>query len=187
MSKQSVLGIVKSPDQAHQVLRELKLLGFSADDVSILFPDQGGSRDFVHERQTKAPEGAVTGASAGGLAFGTVGLLVGLGALVIPGFGPLLAVGPLFAALSTGAVGAAVGGITGALVGLGFSEFVAKMYEGKLGDGNTLISVHTENRADIERVKKVFTQHEVEDVGSTAEAPLPEPISTQGLGPIGPF
>jgi len=187
MSKQAVLGIVKSPEQADHVLKALRQLGFSADDVSILFPDQGGAHHFVHERQTKAPEGAVAGAGAGGLAFGTLGLLVGLGTLTIPGLGPLLAVGPLLAALSSGAVGVAIGGVTGALVGLGFPEFIAKMYEGKLSEGNTLISVHTENPVDIERVKRVFVQHAVEDVGSTAEAPVPQPFSNEGLGPPGPY
>src|SRR6185503_9448246 len=115
-------------------------VGFTPNDVSVLFPDKQGTKDFAHEHNTKAPEGAVAGAGTGGVLGGTVGLLAGIGALAIPGVGPFLAAGPIMAALSGAAVGATVGGIAGALVGLGIPEFEAKRYAGKVQGGNVLVS-----------------------------------------------
>src|SRR5687767_413211 len=131
-STKAVIGLVSSEIQAQNIVGQLQQEGFSNNDISALFPDKRGTRDFAHEQNTKAPEGAVAGASAGGAIGGTLGLLAGIGALAIPGVGPLIAAGPIMAALSGAAAGAAVGGITGALVGLGIPEVEAKAYEGKL-------------------------------------------------------
>src|SRR6202012_6063808 len=106
--------------------------------------DKETSRDFAHEKHTKAPEGAATGAGTGGVLGGALGWLVGIGALAIPGVGPFIAAGPIMAALGGAAIGGAVGGIAGALIGLGTPEYEAKRYEGKIKSGNVLISVHTE-------------------------------------------
>lgn len=179
MAKRAVFGIVKSYAEAEFVVQELKRVGFAQGDISALFPDQAGTRDFAHEKHTKAPEGAVAGAGTGGLAGGTLGLLAGIGALAIPGFGPLIAAGPLLAALSGAAVGAAVGGLTGALVGMGIPELEAKQYEGKIRDGNILISVHTEDGKEVDRAKDVFKRLHVNDVSSTGEAKPPRPSSPE--------
>src|SRR5215471_360683 len=122
----AVFCIASSEAQAASIVNELKATGFSASDISALFPDRGGSRDFAHERSTKAPEGATAGAGAGGLLGGGLGWLVGIGSLAIPGLGAFIAAGPILAALSGAAVGAAVGGLTGALVGMGIPEYEAK-------------------------------------------------------------
>ena len=82
---------------------------------------------------------------AGGALGGVAGWLAGIGTLAIPGVGPLIAAGPILAALSGVAAGAAVGGVTGALVGYGIPEYEAKIYEGKVREGNILLSVHTED------------------------------------------
>ena len=119
MAKNSVIGIVETQIQAERIVAELQQRGVTSSDISVLFPDKRGTKDFAHEHNTKAPEGAVAGVSAGGVVGGTLGLLAGIGALAIPGVGPLIAAGPLMAALSGAAAGAAVGGITGALIGLG--------------------------------------------------------------------
>src|SRR4030095_11077898 len=111
---------------------DLKLAGFSNNDISVLLPDKQGTRDFAHEKNTKAPEGAAAGAGTGGAIGGVLGWLAGIGALAIPGVGPFIAAGPIMAALGGAAIGAAVGGISGALVGLGMPEFEAKSYEGKI-------------------------------------------------------
>ncbi len=172
MSK-AVFCIAKSTAQAQRIVGDLKDAGFSNTDISALFPDKAGTRDFAHEQNTKAPEGATTGASAGGLLGGTLGWLAGIGALAIPGVGPLIAAGPIMAALSGAAVGAAVGGLTGALVGMGIPEYEAKRYEGKVKDGNILISVHTEDSNERARAKSIFERAGAEDISSTGEASAP--------------
>jgi len=169
MSK-AVFCIAKTQTQAEAIVDQLKMAGFSYDDISVLFPDKQGSKDFAHEHHTKAPEGAATGAGAGGVVGGTLGLLAGIGSLAIPGVGPFIAAGPIMAALSGAAVGAAVGGIAGALIGLGIPEYEAKRYEGKIRKGNILISVHTEDSNEASRVKEIFEQNNAEDISSTKEA-----------------
>src|SRR6266849_3399261 len=126
MAKRAVFCIAKSGDQACRIVDNLKAEGFSNNDISVLFPDKQGTRDFAHEKSTKAPEGATTGAGTGGVLGGALGWLAGIGALAIPGFGPFIAAGPIMAALSGAAVGATAGGLTGALVGMGMSEYEAK-------------------------------------------------------------
>jgi len=165
----AVFCIAKSRSQAERIVVDLRGAGFASNDISALFPDTQGSRDFAHEQNTKAPEGATTGASAGGLLGGAFGWLAGIGAIAIPGVGPLIAAGPIMAALSGAAVGAAVGGITGALAGMGIPEFEAKRYEGKVRDGNILISVHTEDSDDRGRAKEIFERAGAEDVSSAEE------------------
>lgn len=155
-SNKAVIGLVSNVAQAEKVLGELERAGFSRSDISALFADKSGTRDFAHEKNTKAPEGAVTGAGAGGAIGGTIGLLAGIGALAIPGLGPFIAAGPIMAALSGAAAGAAVGGVTGALIGMGIPELEAKQYEGKLKEGNILIAVHTEDSDQVSRAKKIF-------------------------------
>src|SRR6186713_1995274 len=144
-SNKAVIGLVTSEAQAENIVGQLQRAGFSTNDISALFPDKRGTRDFAHEKNTKAPEGAVAGASAGGAIGGTLGLLAGIGALAIPGVGPLIAAGPIMAALSGVGVGGAVGGITGGLVGLGIPEYEAKRYEGRIKSGNILLSVHADD------------------------------------------
>jgi hypothetical protein len=166
----AVIAIAKSEDQAVRIVEQLKAAGFSNNDVSVLLPDRAGSRDFAHEHHTKAPEGAAAGAVVGGLAAGALGWLVGIGSLAIPGVGPLIAAGPIMAALSGAAAGGAVGGLAGALVGLGIPEYEAKQYEGKVKNGNILISVHTDDSKQRQIAKEIFERAHAEDVSTTGEA-----------------
>jgi len=166
----AVIAIAKSEDQAVRIVEQLKAAGFSNNDVSVLLPDRAGSRDFAHEHHTKAPEGAAAGAVVGGLAAGALGWLVGIGSLAIPGVGPLIAAGPIMAALSGAAAGGAVGGLAGALVGLGIPEYEAKQYEGKVKNGNILISVHTDDSKQRQIAKEIFERAHAEDVSSAGEA-----------------
>lgn len=174
MSKKAVFCIAKSEVQADRIVSEMKAKGFSNNDISVLFPDKQGTRDFAHEKHTKAPEGATTGAGAGGLLGGGLGWLVGIGALAIPGVGPFIAAGPIMAALGGAALGATVGGVTGALVGMGIPELEAKRYEGKLKEGNILISVHTEDADERSRAKDIFKRAGAEDISSTGESTPPK-------------
>jgi hypothetical protein len=170
MSKKSVFCIATSRGQADQIVNQLKTANFSNNDISVLFPDKGTTRDFAHEKNTKAPEGAVAGAGTGGVIGGALGWVAGIGALAIPGVGPFIAAGPIIAALSGAAVGATVGGIAGGLIGLGIPEIEAKRYEGKIKAGNLLISVHTENSEEISRAKDIFTKAGAQDICTTGEA-----------------
>ena len=167
---QAVFCLARTEAQAVQIVDQLKAAGFSHNDISVLLPDKAGTRDFAHEQHTKAPEGAATGAGTGGVLGGALGWLVGIGALAIPGLGPFIAAGPIMAALSGAAAGAALGGLTGALIGLGIPEYEAKRYEGKVREGNLLISVHTEDRTERTRARRIFEQEGAEDIADTAEA-----------------
>jgi hypothetical protein len=166
----AVFGIAKTDAQAVGITDALKAAGFSNSDVSVLFPDKEGTRDFAHEQHTKAPEGAATGAGTGAVLGGAFGWIVGIGALAIPGLGPFIAAGPIMAALAGAGVGAAAGGVTGALVGMGIPEYEAKRYEGKIKDGNILLSVHTEDGNERARAKQIFIDGGAEDISYTGEA-----------------
>src|SRR6202047_1604149 len=178
MAKKAVFGIAKSESQAIAIANNLKAAGFTENDISVLFPDKTGTRDFAHEQHTKAPEGAATGATSGAILGGALGWLVGIGALAIPGVGPFIAAGPIMAALAGAAGGAAAGGLTGALIGMGIPEYEAKRYEGKVKDGNILMSVHTEDSKERERAKAIFVNGGAEDISYTGEASVPKDQKT---------
>ncbi len=170
----SVFCIARTEAQATTIVDQLKAAGFSHNDISALLPDKSGTRDFAHEQHTKAPEGAATGASTGGVVGGALGWLVGIGALAIPGLGPFIAAGPIMAALSGAAAGAALGGLTGALIGLGIPEYEAKRYEGKIKEGNILISVHAHDSTERDRAKAIFERAGAEDISYTEEKGVSE-------------
>ncbi len=185
MSKKSVFCIATSRDQADRIVDQLKNASFSNNDISVLFPDKGTTRDFAHEKNTKAPEGTAVGAGTGGVVGGALGWIVGIGALAIPGVGPFIAAGPILAALSGAAIGATVGGIAGGLIGLGIPEIEAKRYEGKVKAGNLLLSVHTESSEEIKRAKEIFTNAGAHDICTTGEASAPDaPKATQNTGNV---
>jgi hypothetical protein len=173
MAQKSVFCIVARRSQAEQIVERLKIAGFSSNDISVLFPDENTTRDFGHEKNTKAPEGIATGAGAGGVVGGALGWLAGIGALAIPGVGLLIAAGPILAALSAAAVGATLGGLAGGLIGLGIPELEAKRYEGKIKEGNILLSVHTEDWDEIKGVEEIFKQAGAEDICFSGETDVP--------------
>ena len=165
----AVFGLYASVDRAERAVDELVTAGFSNDDVSVLMADKQGSKDFAHEKQTKAPEGTTTGVAAGGTIGGTLGLLAGIGALAIPGVGPFIAAGPIMGALAGLGVGGAVGGLVGALIGMGIPEYEAKRYEGRVKDGGVLLSVHCDTSDEITRAKDVLKRTGAADIASTGE------------------
>lgn len=168
--QKSVICIAKSHAQAETIVDQLKAAGFPSDDISVLFPDKTASHDFAHEKETKAPEGATTGGTVGAGIGAVLGWLAGIGTLAIPGVGPFVAAGPIMAALSGAAIGGATGGIVGALVGMGIPEYEAKIYEGKIREGNILISVNTDNSDERDRVENIFKQAGAEDISTTGQA-----------------
>ena len=169
MSKNAVVGMLTNTQQASEIVTRLQSSGFSVNDISVVFPDKEGTRDFAFEKNTKAPEGAAVGGVAGGAIGGTLGLLAGIGALAIPGLGPLIAAGPIMAALGGMGAGAAVGGLSGALVGLGIPELEAKQYETKIKNGGILISVHVEDGKERKRAKEILEQYDAKDISVVGE------------------
>ncbi len=167
--KIAVLGIYKTRSDAERAVNALKADGFFTNDISVLMPDLAGSQDFAHTKATKAPEGAATGAGTGAVVGGTLGLLAGIGALAIPGFGPFIAAGPIMAALAGAGVGGTIGGIGGALIGLGIPEYEAKRYEGFLKDGGILLSVHAATSDEVTKASKCLERTGAEDISSTGE------------------
>jgi hypothetical protein len=166
----AVFGIYPDQLSAEDAVDTLKDAGFRNTDISVLFPDNQGTKDFAHEKQTKAPEGAVTGGASGAVIGGALGWLAGIGALAIPGVGPFIAAGPIMGMLGGIGVGGAVGGLTGALIGLGIPEYEAKRYEGRIKKGGILLSVHADDADWTKRAKNILEQTGAEDVASTGEA-----------------
>jgi hypothetical protein len=170
MGNKAVFCIARSEDQAVRIVEQARDAGFSGEDVSVLFPDKEGTRDFAHKKGTKAPEGATAGALSGGVLGGVGGWLVGIGTLAIPGLGPFVAAGPIMAALGGAAAGAAAGGLAGALIGMGIPEYEAKLYEGKVRGGNILISVHAEDGDEVKAAKDIMKRAGADDIATTSEA-----------------
>jgi hypothetical protein len=166
----AAFGIYKTQAGAEQAVDALKAAGFRNTDISALLPENQGTKDFAHEKNTKAPEGAATGAGTGAVVGGTLGWLAGIGALAIPGVGPLIAAGPIVAALAGVGVGGAVGGLTGALVGMGIPEYEAKRYEGRVKEGGILLSVHCDSSDWTKKAKEILESTGADDVSSTGEA-----------------
>ena len=166
----AVFGIYQNAKQAERTVEDLLAAGFSNDDISVLLSDHEGTRDFAHDKGTKAPEGTAAGVTTGGLIGGTLGLLAGIGVLAIPGIGPFIAAGPIMAALAGLGVGGAVGGIIGALVGMGIPEYEAKRYEGHIKAGGVLLSVHCDTSEKVARAKDLLKHTGAQDIASSAEA-----------------
>jgi hypothetical protein len=165
----SVFGIYLTRRDVETAVTALRDVGFPNSDVSVLLPENLDSKDLVTEKGTKAPEGAAVGAGSGAAVGGALGWLVGVGALAIPGIGPVLAAGPLVAALAGIGVGGALGGFCGVLIGVGIPEDEAKRYEGRLLKGGILVAVHCETSEEIKRAKGIMEVTGAEDIASSRE------------------
>jgi hypothetical protein len=166
----AAFGIYRTRQQAEAGVDALLENGFRNEDISALLPENIGTKDFAHEKQTKAPEGATAGAGAGVLVGGTLGLLAGIGALAIPGLGPFIAAGPIMGALAGAGTGGVVGGLVGALIGLGIPEYEAKRYEGMVREGGILLSVHCDNSDWLSRAKDILERTGAHDIASAGES-----------------
>ncbi len=166
----ATFGIYQTDADVEYAVDALRAEGFRNTDVSVLFPDNKGTKDFAVEKHTKAPEGTAAGAGTGVVIGGVLGWLVGIGALAIPGVGPFIAAGPIVAALAGVGVGGAVGGIAGALVGMGIPEYEAKRYEGRVKDGGILLSVHCDDDKWTSKAKQILQRTGAQDIASTGEA-----------------
>ena len=182
--KKTVFGVLNNRQQAEHLIERLKSVGFVPNDVSMLFADTTGGRDFAIKHETKAPEGATTGGTTGFFVGGALGWLAGIGTLAIPGLGAFIAAGPIMSALSGAAVGTAVGGIIGALVGMGMPEFEARRYEAKIKQGNILVSVHAEDAGRVDDAMAILKECNAQDVSTASETPVREE-RRGGRGDIG--
>jgi hypothetical protein len=176
----AIFGIYPAYTSVEAGVEALKAAGFRNTDISVLFPENAGTKDFAHVKGTKAPEGASAGAGTGAIVGGGLGWLAGIGALAIPGLGPFIAAGPIMAALAGAGVGGAVGGITGALIGMGIPEYEAKRYEGRVKDGGILLSVHSDDSQWTKKAKEILEHTGAQDISSTGEASADKSERTRG-------
>lgn len=165
----AVFGIYRDTVALNHGLDNLRSAGFRSTDISLLMPENLGSKDLAHKKETKAPEGATTGGVTGGAVGGALGWLAGIGALAIPGLGPFIAAGPIMAMLAGVGAGGAVGGLIGSLVGAGIPEYEAKRYEGRVRTGGILFSVHCDDSEWAKRAKKILQETGAENISSTGE------------------
>jgi hypothetical protein len=189
----AVFGIYANQTSIEEAVDHLRAAGFRSTDISVLVPENAGTKDLAHEKNTKAPEGATTGGVAGGIAGGVLGWLTGIGVIAIPGVGPLLAAGPIVAALAGVGTLGAIGGVVGGLVGLGVPEYEAKRFEGRIRDGGILLSVHCDSHEWVKRAKDILQQTGAQDVGvegeksgdfANADKPMSRtPVTTEKLTP----
>ena len=166
----AVFGIYTLRQGVEDAVTLLRDAGYRHTDISVLFSENAVSKDLGTEKASKLPEGATTGASTGAVAGAVLGWLAGIGALTIPGVGPLIASGPIVAALAGAGAGGTVGGITGGLIGLGIPEYEAKRYEGRVDRGGILLSVHCDDPERAMRAKAIMQRSGADDISSTSEA-----------------
>ena len=169
MANTAVFGIYSTRTALETAVRQLQDGGFRNTDISVLAPENVGNKDLATLKASKAPEGTAAGASSGAVIGGALGWLAGIGALAIPGIGPLIAAGPIVAALAgVGALGA-IGGVAGALIGFGIPEYEAKRYEGRVRKGGILLSVHADDHEWVKKAKALLERTGAEDIGTSGE------------------
>lgn len=183
-SNTAVYGLYKDRGGVEEAVASLQKSGFRNTDLSVLFPDNQGSKDFAHEKNTKAPEGAVIGAASGAVVGGALGWLAGIGMLAIPGVGPFVAAGPIMAMLAGVGVGGTAGSIVGSLVGMGMPEYEAKRYEGRIKAGGILFSVHCDSAEWVSRAKHLLKQTGAEDIAAAHEASADFQVSDKPIGRV---
>lgn len=176
----SVYALASSDTQANTLVRAFKSAGFRYDDISVIFPHKTSTRDFAQEENTRAPEGALAGGATGSVVGGALGWMASIGLLAVPGVGPFIAAGPILAALSGAAVGAAFGGLAGLFIGMGMTEHEAKRYEGKVREGRILVSIQADDSDGASRAKQIFKDGGAEDISSSGEATSADTKSPAG-------
>jgi hypothetical protein len=167
--KNSVFGIFKNKLALEEAISKLKHQNFKNSDISVLMPTKEGTEKFAFEKNTKAPEGVATGATAGVVGGSILGWLVGAGALAIPGLGPFIAAGPIISAIAGAGVGGTVAGVAGGLIGLGIPEIEAKKYESYVKSGSILLSIHVDDSNWEKKAKSILEASGAENIGTTSE------------------
>jgi hypothetical protein len=166
----SVMGIYPDRTTVSDAVNVLQKAGYRATDISVLSSDNPGSKDFGHEKHNKALQGAATGAAVGAVVGAALAWLISTQTVTIAGLGPLVAAGPVLAALAGAGAGGALGWISGLLAGLRLSEYVAKRYAGRIRRGGILLSVHCDSQQWCDRAKKTLKDTGARDISSASEA-----------------
>jgi len=166
----AVFGIYRSRQNVEEAVQALKNADFRSTDISVLFSENLGTKDFAHEKHTKAPEGTAAGFGTGAVIGGALGWLTGIGALAIPGVGPFIAAGPIVSLLAGLGAGSVIGGVAGALIGMGIPEYEAKRYEGRIKEGGILLSVHCDSSDWKNRAMDILRKSGAGDIGAEGEA-----------------
>jgi hypothetical protein len=151
-----ITAVFETRSDAERALIELEAIGVNEGQVSVLTTDETRG-DFVIQNNTKAEEGATTGAAIGGLSGAVLAALVSTSAMVIPGLN-LVVSGYLVSAVAGFGLGAAGGSILGALVGLGFPEYEAKAFEEELSHGHILVAVKPVDNDQKKEVKRILDE-----------------------------
>ncbi|MBP2001624.1 putative membrane protein [Paenibacillus shirakamiensis] len=154
-----IVGVFSNEQEASVAIEALKGHGFNTEDISVVAKNKQDVQEITNETGTKSPEGIVAGLATGGVVGGTAGLLAGIGALFIPGIGPIVAAGPIVATLTGMVAGAGAGGLVGGLVGLGIPEDEAKEYDTFVDDGRILVLVSASTEEEEQRIYDVFRGH----------------------------
>jgi len=166
----SVFGVYPDRPAVEDAIDALRAAGFRSADISVLFQENQGTKDFAHKKNTKVPEGATAGGIFGGITGGVLGWLTSVGLLAIPGLSPLVVAGPILSALAGAGAMGAVGGIIGGLAGLGVPEYEAKRFEGRIKQGCVLMSVHCDNDDWVKRARNLLRQTGAEDIDWARES-----------------
>jgi hypothetical protein len=164
MPATSAWGLYDDRKDLEAAVKELKDSGFEREDISVLLPDKEASQKLSFDYSTKAPEGIATGATTGALVGGSLAWLASIGALAIPGIGPLMAAGPIVAALAGAGAAGAIGGLAGGLIGLGMPELEAKRYQTELAKGGVLLAVQCSDARFVDTAKRILDRTGARDV-----------------------
>lgn len=165
----TIFGIYPYYSSVEHAVAALREAGFRNTNISVVFPENAPSKNYAREMGDKTPEGVVGGGITGAVMGGTLGWLVGVGALAIPGLGAVIAAGPLMAALAGIGAGGTAGGIAGALIGMEIPEHIARRYEDRVRDGGIIASVHCEEPVWVERAQEIMEHTGAQDISSTGD------------------
>jgi hypothetical protein len=168
-----VLGVFRDREQLNDAVAALRDHGFESSAVSVLMPHNLQSKQAAFavepaDQKTKAGDGATVGAGSGAVVGGALGWLAGMGAIVIPGVGPFFALGPLIGTLLGAGTGGAVGGFLGTLIGVGIPESDARVYEGRMIKGDSLLVVQSQTPQQMQVARVVLEQSGADKISSSS-------------------
>ncbi len=171
----SVMGIYSDRTTVSDAVNVLTNAGYRPMDISVLLSDNQGTKDFAHEKHTKASHGAAIGAAAGAVVGAALAWFISTqpgaftGFLSLTAVGMLTSAGPLLAAWAGAGAGGTLGWLAGFLMGLGLTEYVAKRYAGRIRRGGILLSVHCDSPEWCDRAKKALKDTGARDISSASE------------------
>jgi len=155
-NRHTVVGVFDGPNHAEQALNGLKNAGFTPEQVSVVAKESSETRQMVGNTGMGDGEAAGSGAVAGTVIGGIAGWLFGISALAIPGIGPIVGAGIIGTTLAGAGIGAATGGLIGALTAEGVDEADAKGYEENVRQGSILLTAHAMSNEQEQQAREIF-------------------------------